>query len=230
MHNCSMAIRLILIDIDNTLLEFDAFVRQFLNDTFKSENKGDLYDVFHANNQMLWKKLEQGEMTMQQLQAVRWQMILDELGLDEDGMEMERRFKAAMHESTIITPNAMEMLKALSKDHVLATASNGPYEQQVYRIHKAGMAKYFTYHFISQDIGFSKTDVRFFEEAMKRTGNAYAKDEIMIIGDSHSSDMKGGMNYGIHTCFFDRENTGNTKGYDMCVNDLSEIAQKLEEM
>ena len=71
MHNCSMAIRLILIDIDNTLLEFDAFVRQFLNDTFKSENKGDLYDVFHANNQMLWKKLEQGEMTMQQLQAVR---------------------------------------------------------------------------------------------------------------------------------------------------------------
>ena len=124
-----MAIRLILIDIDNTLLEFDAFVRQFLNDTFKSENKGDLYDVFHANNQMLWKKLEQGEMTMQQLQAVRWQMILDELGLDEDGMEMERRFKAAMHESTIITPNAMEMLKALSKDHVLATASNGPYEQ-----------------------------------------------------------------------------------------------------
>lgn len=228
-----MAIKLIMIDIDNTLLEFDAFVRQFLFETFPRfegyENKGDLYEIFHANNQVLWKKLEQGEITMEQLQAVRWRMILEQLGIDFDGMEMERMFKAAMHESTIITPGAMELLQKLSSEYVLATASNGPYEQQVYRINKAGMGKYFTYHFISQDIGYSKPDVHFFLEARKRMKEKYENDEILIIGDSVSSDMQGGINAGIHTCYFDRENTGNTGSYDICVNDLSQIEQKLKE-
>ena len=90
-HNCCMAIKLILMDIDNTLLEFDAFVRQFLDETFSRfegfEKKGDLYEIFHANNQKLWQKLEQGEITMEQLQAVRWGMILEKLGIDFDGME-----------------------------------------------------------------------------------------------------------------------------------------------
>lgn len=227
-----MAIKLILIDIDNTLLEFDAFVRQFLDETFPplmgNENKGDLYEIFHANNRMLWEKLEQGEITMEQLQAVRWEMILKKLGIDFDGMEMERMFKAAMHESTIITPGAMEMLESLSGRYILATASNGPYEQQVYRINKAGMGKYFTYHFISQDIGYSKPDARFFKEARQRMKEQYADDEILMIGDSVSSDMQGGINAGIHTCYFDRENTGIHNGYDLCVSDLREICQKLE--
>ena len=233
-HNCFMAIKLILMDIDNTLLEFDAFVRQFLDETFSRfegfEKKGDLYEIFHANNQKLWQKLEQGEITMEQLQAVRWGMILEKLGIDFDGMEMERMFKAAMHESTIITPGAMEMLHALSEDYVLATASNGPYEQQVYRINKAGMGQYFRYHFISQDIGYSKPDPRFFEKARSLMKETYENDEILIVGDSASSDMQGGINAGIHTCYYDRENRGNTGGYDLCVNDLRQIAEKLEEL
>ena len=208
-------IKLILIDIDNTLLDFDAFVNVFL-----SEHFGDLSKtgpVFRKINDLLWRQLEEGGLTFSELKKRRWKM-----------------FRNEMHESSIPVTNAMEMLKELSQQYMLCTASNGPYEQQVHRLILAGMDHYFAMHFISEEIGYSKPDPRFFEVAFERINRnrsvPFAKEEILIIGDSLTSDMEEGRRAGIHTCFYNR-NGIDIHGIqvDYAVNDLAEIAGLLED-
>lgn len=226
-----MAIRVILLDIDNTLLEFDGYVHEFIREILASFSKDgyrkEMQDVFDEVNHELWCQLEQGKLTFPQLKKIRWQMVMDRLGIDGDGEYMEELFRQNLHESAIITDGALEMLEELSKHFIVCSASNGPYEQQVYRLNKAGMGKYFTAHFISEDIGYSKPDERFFTEALSRleklTGEEIRKDETVMIGDSMSSDMEGGLRYGCHTCFFDRDNTGKTGDTDWQVHSLHEI-------
>lgn len=232
-----MNIKAIFIDIDNTLLEFDAFVRQFMKERFSelgyTGTDEEMYRTFDTINDMLWHRLEDGELTLEKLKEIRWSMVLSELGIAYDGSEMEEMFRADMHESTIITDGAMDMLKELSEHHALYTASNGPYDQQVHRIEKAGMAQYFKGHFISSDIGVSKPDVRFFEEAHRRMeaqGIFCTKDEMLVIGDSLTSDMEGGYRYGIHTCFFNRGNRDiRDQRVELCVTDLREIGKAIGE-
>lgn len=204
-----MAIKLILIDIDNTLLDFDAFVIKFINDFFKGEGS-EIYQAFCEVNDFLWGKLEKGELTFEQIKEVRWKMILERTGHSElDGVAMEEQFRKQMRETAISVPGAKQMIVSLAKKYVLCTASNGPYEQQIHRLRLAGFDTYFKMHFISEDIGFSKPDVRFFEEAFHRMQTdetlLFAKDEILMLGDSLTSDMQGGRNAGIHTCYFTRE-------------------------
>ena len=225
-------IKLILIDIDNTLLDFDAFVNVFL-----SEHFGDLSKtgpVFRKINDLLWRQLEEGGLTFSELKKRRWKMVLDELGQKGNGEKMEEQFRNEMHESSIPVTNAMEMLKELSQQYMLCTASNGPYEQQVHRLILAGMDHYFAMHFISEEIGYSKPDPRFFEVAFERINRnrsvPFAEEEILIIGDSLTSDMEEGRRAGIHTCFYNR-NGIDIHGIqvDYAVNDLAEIAGLLED-
>lgn len=206
--NRCMTLKLILIDIDNTLLDFDGYVKSFLNRHFEGDTEK-IYRVFEEVNDALWKRLEKGELTFSHLKEIRWNMILEHLGMENgNGNEMEEMFRKEMCESAIKVDGAEEMLRVLSEDYILATASNGPYEQQVHRIELAGFGKYFDMHFISEDIGYSKPDIRFFKEAFIRINKERSvpikEKETLIIGDSLSSDMQGGKNAGIHTCFFTR--------------------------
>ena len=226
-------IKLILIDIDNTLLDFDAFVDGFLSDHF-----GDLKvtgPVFRSVNDTLWRQLEEGKLTFAKLKKIRWQMVLDELGQKGNGEETEELFRKEMHESSIPVRHSLEMLQDLSRNHVLCTASNGPYEQQVHRLILAGMDHYFAMHFISEEIGYSKPDPRFFEVAFERINRnrsvPFAKEEILIIGDSLTSDMEEGRRAGIHTCFYNRNGIDIYDiQVDYAVNDLAEIAGLLEDL
>lgn len=227
-----MTVKLILIDIDNTLLDFDGYVKTFLNRHFSGDTEN-VYSVFEEVNDKLWKQLEKGELTFAHLKEIRWNLILERLGTTGcNGMEMEEMFRKGMHESAIKVDGAEEMLKTLSKEYVLATASNGPYEQQVHRIELAGFGKYFDMHFISEDIGYSKPDVSFFKEAFARINKErsvpFKPEEILIIGDSLSSDMQGGKNAGIHTCFFTRNAKKSEEiQADVTVNSLYEVCKAI---
>lgn len=230
--NRYMSIKLILIDIDNTLLDFDGYVKTFLNRHFSKDTE-EIYRVFNEVNDKLWKQLEKGELTFTHLKEIRWNFILERIGNTEmNGMEMEEMFRKEMHESAIIVDGAKEMLDKLRKEYVLATASNGPYEQQVHRIELAAFEKYFAKHFISEDIGYSKPDIRFFKEAFSRINKGrsepFKPEEILIIGDSVSSDMQGGRNANIHTCFFTRgiKQTEDIQA-DVIVKSLYEVSEAI---
>ena len=97
------------------------------------------------------------------------------------------------------------------------------------RLRLGGMLPCFSHLFISEKIGASKPSEEFFgyclRKLIERGQPKIFPEEIMIIGDSLSSDMTGGAENGLKTCFFDRYHTGITNGLkiDYIVENLSEI-------
>lgn len=203
-------IKVILLDIDNTLLSFDEYVKDAMKVGFKEFNLCDydegMFSVFTEINNKLWHSLEKGEIDLEGLKKVRWSMIFESLGISYDGVLFEKYFRARLFESAIPVNGAMELLSYLRKKYILCAASNGPYNQQVNRLKICGMLPYFDHLFISEEIGHSKPSEKFFEICLNRlnTGSKdhIKPDEIMIIGDSLSSDMAGGIQFGIQTCFY----------------------------
>jgi FMN phosphatase YigB (HAD superfamily) len=160
----------ILLDIDGTILDFAACVKEIMQSGFKKFGlpayEPWMFDVFIEINEQLWKQLERKEITFQELIAVRWNRILDALGMDFDGPVMEQYFRQNLMSSAIPVKGAGELLRTLSGRFELGMASNGPYEQQRNRLSVAGFADFFTYFFVSQRVGYSKPDPRFFEAAI----------------------------------------------------------------
>ncbi len=175
--------------------------------------------------------MERKEITLKELRETRFDIIFHKLGIDFDGKTFEKFYSDALYESAIPIENSIGMLEYLSKKYILATASNGPYFQQLHRLEIADMKKYFTFFFISEKLGYSKPSKEFFIEAFKEINlgkaNEISPNETLIIGDSLTSDMAGGRNYGIKTCFFDKHKKGIKPDVDFAINDLEHIRNVL---
>ncbi len=221
--------KLILIDIDNTLLDYDAYTEQALIKGFKRFKLGDfnehVIEVFHHENDLLWREIEKGTLTFEELQKIRFNKVFSALNIDFDGVRFEAYYRDELFESAIPIKNAYKMLEYLKDKYTLAVASNGPYNQQLHRLEIADMKKYFSYFFISEKLGYSKPAKEFFEKAFLELKEDISKDEICIIGDSFTSDMAGGSNVGIKTCFFNKKGIElkDTK-VDYVINDLADVS------
>ena len=205
----------IFIDVDNTLLDFDLYTKNTLIEGFKHfslpEFQDEMLETFHKVNNAIWHELELGNITLADLQKKRFQIYFDALNIKFDGIIFEKYYRENLFNSAIVIDGAYDMLEYLSKKYILCIASNGPYNQQINRLKLANMDKYFKYYFISEKIGCSKPSKEFFEESFKELNlkNDICPKETCIIGDSLSSDIKGGKNYNMKTCFF------NKKGIDV---------------
>ncbi len=198
-------IRIILFDVDNTLMDFDACARAAVEAAFQ---KGGLpyhdgvYPAFDRINEGLWRQIERGELTRAEHARIRWQRIFDELGIEADGPAFEPVFKSCLCETGVPMPGARELLNDLKGRYTLCVASNAPYQQQVSRLRNAGMLEYFDHLFISERIGFLKPDPRFFAACLSELQKPH-KDEVLLVGDSLTADIAGGEAFGIQTCWFD---------------------------
>lgn len=200
----------IFIDIDNTLLDFDAYVRETMVSGFEhfglKSFEPYMQDIFHTENDKLWQDIELGKLTIPELRKIRWQNVFRALDIDFDGPTFERYFVNALNDSSIPVNGAYELLEGLKDKAILCAASNGPYAQQVHRLKKADMFKYFSHCFISEDIGASKPAKKFYEESFRRLNDnvqtPVLPGEVLCIGDSLTSDMKGGIDYGMKTCYY----------------------------
>ena len=207
-------VRAVFIDIDNTLLDFDAYVEQSLRQGFRQFHMTEFEDwmlpVFHRVNGSLWHRIEEGTLSFEELQRIRFRWIFEALHVQGNGPAFERYFRDCLNESAIPVKGAREMLEALKGRYILCTASNGPYAQQVHRLELAGMASFFRQHFISEMIGVTKPDRRFFETALEEVNREQARlseeeiapFEVLVLGDSLTSDIAGGIGCGFKTCYF----------------------------
>lgn len=204
--------KLVFIDIDNTLLDFDECVKQAMQSGLqkyglkKYENY--MFDVFTKTNNKLWQEIERGKLSLENLEDLRWNSIFDEIGVAFDGREFEKYFREFLFESAIPIAGAHELLDYLKSKYVLCAASNGPYEQQLHRLELANMKGYFSQIFVSEKIGASKPSEVFFKKAFDILNNNseehFSAEDSIIIGDSLSSDIAGGKQYGMKTCLFSR--------------------------
>lgn len=224
-------IKIILIDVDNTLLDFNKCAGYAMRAACKKmgvEFFEGMTAVFHEINNRLWLGIEKGEITKAQLHRNRWRLIFERLGIDCDGVSFEKIFREYLVESAEPVEGAGELLKYLSGKYRVFTASNAFYDQQVSRLTRAGMLEYIEGMFISEKIGYEKPSKEFFDECFLQLGNP-PKEEVIIIGDSLTADIGGGASYGIKTCWYNPDRKPKPEDYaiDYTVQRLCDITNFL---
>ena len=219
-------VKAIFLDIDDTLLDFNLcadYSMHYAADIMGINLPDDFLNLFHRINNSLWEKMERGEITNQEIYDTRFNLIFREAHISADGHIFEKEFKNGLHESHIPVDGAMDLLRYLHPNYKLYAASNGPYEQQKYRLAKADMLSLFEDIFISERVGCSKPMPGFFDVCFSLMPGIEPGETVMI-GDSLTSDIKGAHDYGIPTIWFNKNGkSGHPKEVDYKVDSLSEI-------
>ena len=194
---------IILMDIDNTLLDFDAGTRDSLAAllaAFGLELTTERENRFHQINNRFWTAYEHGEIPKSAIFERRFAEFLGELGIETDPLEANEQFAKGLRESAVLMPGCMELLDALKGRCRLFAVTNGVVTTQTPRLEKAGFGAYFERIFISEAMGCKKPEKAFFDKCFDVIGPV-DKDRCIILGDSLTSDMQGGRNAGITTCY-----------------------------
>jgi 2-haloacid dehalogenase len=216
----------IFIDIDNTLLDFNKCSEFSINSAAKDFNidmPENYYPKFKKINDGLWHRIEQGELTIDGLKKIRFNLVFENLGIKADGPAFEDRYRVYLTQSAIPVDGAKELLEYLGAKYDIYAASNAPKNQQVDRLTTADMAKNIKGFFISEEIGFAKPSKEFFDYCFEKVGNP-KPEETYMIGDSINADITGAKAYGMKTILFnyDGKKTGASPA-DYTVEKLLEI-------
>ncbi len=220
-------IKCILIDIDNTLLDFHKCSREAMclaASDFDINFPENYFETFTVINNSLWGRIEKGELDRQGLFKIRWNMIFEAMGIDADGEAFEGLFREYIKKSAIPVDGAEELLKYLSEKYFVCTASNSELAQQEKRLRKAEMLPFIRKIFTSEEIGFAKPSEEFFAYC-KNELPQFEKEEIMVIGDSVNADINGAKKFGFQTCWFnfDKKTDAQCESADFIVDDLLQI-------
>ena len=205
-------IKNILIDLDDTILDFKKCERVALGKALTElsiAHNEDTIKRYSEINDMHWKMLERGEITRSEVLLGRFERLFEEIGADCSGDLAWKTYEEMLGGQCYFVDGAIDLLKELSERYNLYIVSNGTATVQDKRIELADISKYFKNIFISQRIGVNKPDVRFFEACFGEIED-FKKEETIIIGDSLSSDIKGGNNAGIRTVWYN-PNCANNK-------------------
>ena len=194
---------ILLIDLDDTILDFQkgeaVAIRKTLADA-GLEPTDAVCKRYSECNQLHWKRLERGEITRDQVLVGRFQMLFDEMGVRVDAPSVAKAYAENLSLGHDFLPGAEDALKALQGKYRLFLASNGTDWVQHRRIDDSGIAKYFENIFISQEIGANKPAKEYFDRCFALIPG-FSPEKTMMIGDSLSSDILGGQNAGITTCW-----------------------------
>lgn len=191
------------IDLDDTILDFKKAERVAVEKTlsvFGIEPTEAVCARYSRINQDHWEALERKEITREQVLVGRFQVLFGELGIGADAAECARCYAANLSIGHYFLPGAPEAVENLSKKYKLYLASNGTAKVQRSRLESAGIQRYFQDVFISQDMGANKPALEFFAGCFARIPG-FDPGKAMIVGDSLSSDILGGKNAGIATCW-----------------------------
>ncbi len=196
----------ILIDLDNTLIDFNECARHSIINIFNDlgfQYDENVFKTFITENVKIWKRLEVGEIDKAFLRANRWNIILGKLGIDYDGTIIEERFENGVAQGAYAVEGAYDLLDYLHKKYDLYIVSNGFRFVQESRMKIGDFNKYFKDVFVSEDVGVQKPGIEFFEYCFDKMGNP-PKEETILIGDSLSADIKGGNIFNIDTIWFNK--------------------------
>ena len=197
-------IKTVLLDLDDTIFDFKKAQKLALTRTlemFGLEATQEVISRYDQINQYVWRMLEEGKMSREEILVKRYEMLLQEYHIQADPVKIQETYERELGVGHYYLDGAKEFLKALRKEYKLYLVSNGTAVVQDSRIASSDLGDYFEEIFISERVGANKPSIKFFEYVFARIPN-FEKNETVIIGDSLTSDMKGGLNAGIHTIWF----------------------------
>lgn len=219
--------QVILFDVDGTLLDFDKAEERGIEALLahfgvpvSEENK----EKYHVLNQSYWQRLERGELTRDQVLSLRFEEFFGDFGIQVNGMEVDGLYRKQLDESAFLIDGAVEILTYLKGKYGLYVVSNGVAATQYRRLGASGLDQYFNGIFISEEAGSQKPQPGFFEYCFDKMGRRDVEN-MLIVGDSLTSDIRGGNGSGIDTCWFNPHRLENTAGVkvDYEIGDLAEL-------
>lgn len=222
----------LLFDVDGTLLDFDKAEEEGIEGLLNhykvpvtEENK----HKYHVLNKSYWQRLERGEITRDQVLSLRFEDFFGQFGIDVDGMETDGLYRKYLNASAVLIDGAIELLAGLQEKYELYIVTNGVAATQYERLKKSGLDQYFKGIFVSEEANAQKPQKEFFEYAFRGMGRRDA-EHMLIIGDSLTSDIRGGNGAGIDTLWYNPHGQENTAGVhvDYEVSSLKELAQLLD--
>lgn len=207
-------IEFLFLDLDDTILDFQKAERLALAKTLESFGLPPTDTVlarYHEINREHWERLERKELTRQQVLVGRFAALFAEMGLSAQAEQVARTYEENLSQGHYFLPGAEEALKSLSKKYKLYLASNGTARVQAGRLKSAGIIPYFQEIFVSEEMGYNKPDPAYFDACFARIPG-FRKDRAMMVGDSLTSDILGGIQAGIATCWVNpRHKTGSIR-------------------
>jgi len=219
-------------DADGTLFNFNKAEATALKQTFHLLNLpfDDLYlDVYHRINAELWQTLEKQEITPAVLRSRRFELLLESLQLHGSPEQMSNVYLEQLAIGSQLLDDAVDVLQALRKTSQIMIVTNGLSTVQHSRLAHSAIRDLISGIVISEEVGSAKPHTAFFDVAFDRAGNPL-KDDVLIVGDSLTSDMQGGVNYAIDTCWFNPAGDPQPEHlpitYDIrCLSDLLDLLE-----
>ena len=200
-------IEFLFLDLDDTILDFHQAERIALAATLRSfgvEPEPEVMERYHIINQWHWEQLEKGIMTRDQVQTGRFAVLFRELGKPVDPKECTARYQENLSKGHFFLPGAEDAVKRLSQKYRLYLASNGTASVQHGRLQSADLYRYFEGIFISEELGANKPSRAYFDACFAAIPD-FDPARALMVGDSLTSDIRGGRDAGITTVWVNAE-------------------------
>ena len=222
----------LLFDADDTLLDFSrngqrAFLLLCAKYHFPCNPQTEaLFDRF---NQSMWRALEQGTITKEYLKVERFRLFLDALHRQEDPAAVNEDFMAYLGASCFLMPHAEETCRILSKNHKLYMLTNSVESVHKSRMEQSLLAPYVEASFVSESVGYEKPNRFFFDHVLSQIPGI-TRENCLVIGDSLTSDIQGGVNAGLPVCWYNPrgQQAPGTLPIDYTIRDLLELPALLD--
>ncbi len=196
-------IEFLFLDLDDTILDFKKSESVALSKALKNvgiDPNAENIALYSGINKLQWEMLERGEITREQVKVNRFARFFEALGVDANPQGIAKDYERLLGIGHYFLPGAEDAVDRLSKKYRLFLASNGTASVQAGRMTSANLYRYFEKVFVSEEIGADKPSMTYFERCFAQIPD-FDPHKAMIVGDSLTSDIQGGKNAGIATCW-----------------------------
>ena len=219
----------ILWDVDGTLLDFLAAEKAAMQSLFQELQLGTctegMIERYSKINRSYWERLERGEITKPEVLVGRFEEFFASEGIDISiASEFNQKYQLRLGDTIVYRDDSLNLVKSLKGKVKQYVVSNGTIIAQTKKLRLSGIGEWMDDIFLSEELGAEKPNIRFFEQVFDKIG-VPKKDQVLIVGDSLTSDICGGNNAGILTCWYNPVKPKSPAGYkiDYEITDLHEV-------
>jgi 2-haloacid dehalogenase len=229
-----MKYEIIIFDADETLFDFRKSEKYAFENTmleFNMEYDEDYHlKIYSDINKIIWNEFEEGLISQEKLKTERFKRLSDKLNIPFDEIKFSESYLKHLSNASFLYDDSVKLIESLNKDYRLSIITNGLNDVQDNRIRKSIISNYFEDIIISEVVKVAKPDPKIFELALNNI-NHTDKSKVLMVGDSLTSDIQGGINFGIDTCWYNPNRIINKTGikptYEISnLMDLPEILKK----
>jgi putative hydrolase of the HAD superfamily len=222
----------LLFDLDHTLWDFNSNCFQTLQELYQDYNIAqyhinleDFYEAYLLINNEVWTKYDNNQMTKEQIRNYRFKKLFEKFGIDnpEMALNLEQEYLYKCPKRGILMPYASTLLNLLKDDFELVLITNGFQEPQTEKVHFSGLDRYFKQMFTSENTGYKKPDVRYFQTVLSSL--AVLPSQCLVIGDNPHTDIRGAYDFGIDSFWVNSQNFPKTHYSTYYATDLEKLTR-----